>query len=88
MSTSYKFQGWLGQDKNAVGNMRWGEYEPKPFNDEDVDIEVRSSHPSVKNSSKSGKLIFLMIRSAIVASVAVICILCAPAGMLLKALVL
>lgn len=40
MSTNYKFQGWLGHDTNAVGNMTWGEYEPKPFEEEDVDIEV------------------------------------------------
>ena len=59
MSTSYKFQGWLGKDKNAVGNMQWGEYEPKPFSDEDVDIEVKASQSINRDSLISGGLIFL-----------------------------
>jgi len=30
MSTDYKFEGWLGYDKESVkGNMKWGEFEPK-----------------------------------------------------------
>lgn len=41
MSTDYKFQGWLGLDeKSAQGNMVWKEYEPKPFTDSDIDIEI------------------------------------------------
>ncbi|EON66752.1 hypothetical protein W97_05998 [Coniosporium apollinis CBS 100218] len=41
MSTQYKFQGWMGLDKDAVnGNMVWQEYEPKPFEDTDVDIKI------------------------------------------------
>jgi alcohol dehydrogenase (NADP+) len=41
MSTEYKFQGWLGLDSNsAKGNMVWREYEPKPFEETDVDIKI------------------------------------------------
>lgn len=39
----YKFEGWMGLDKNSVGNMQWKEYEPKPFSDVDVDIKVTHS---------------------------------------------
>ena len=39
--TSYKFEGWLGKDKSAdKGNMVWEEFEPKPWEETDVDIEV------------------------------------------------
>ncbi|EXJ77783.1 hypothetical protein A1O3_10012 [Capronia epimyces CBS 606.96] len=41
MSTDYKFQGWLGLDPESVkGKMVWQEYEPKPFDDNDVDIKI------------------------------------------------
>lgn len=41
MSTDYKFQGWLGKDKDSVkGQMQWGEYEPKKWTEDDVDIEI------------------------------------------------
>lgn len=41
MSTGYKFQGWLGLNKEAAnGNMVWSEFEPKPFQDTDVDIKI------------------------------------------------
>lgn len=41
MSTDYKFEGWCGLDpKAAEGNMVWQEYEPKPFSDDDVDIQI------------------------------------------------
>ena len=37
-STDYKFQGWLGLDKDsAKGKMVWQGFEPKPFEEEDVD---------------------------------------------------
>jgi len=32
--------GWMGLDKNAIGNMKWQSYEPKPFQDVDVDIKI------------------------------------------------
>ncbi|KAL2430389.1 NADP-dependent alcohol dehydrogenase 6 [Exophiala dermatitidis] len=41
MSTDYKFQGWLGLDPDSVnGKMVWKEYEPKPFEENDVDIKI------------------------------------------------
>ena len=41
MSTDYKFQGWLGLDKSAVeGKMKWQSYEPKTWEETDVDIKV------------------------------------------------
>ncbi|KAK5261151.1 hypothetical protein LTR40_002751 [Exophiala xenobiotica] len=41
MSTDYKFQGWLGLDPEAVkGKMVWKEYEPKPWEETDVDIKI------------------------------------------------
>ncbi|KAL1968459.1 hypothetical protein VTN77DRAFT_1988 [Rasamsonia byssochlamydoides] len=35
-----KFQGWLGYDKDSVGNLKWDSFEPKPFTEDDVDIEI------------------------------------------------
>ncbi|CAF9906376.1 MAG: hypothetical protein ALECFALPRED_002216 [Alectoria fallacina] len=41
MSTSYSFQGWLGLDPSSVkGNMKWQGYEPKTWEETDVDIKV------------------------------------------------
>ena len=38
---SYKFQGWMGLDKEAdKGNMVWQEYEPKTWTEDDVDIKI------------------------------------------------
>jgi hypothetical protein len=40
-STDYKFEGWLGLDKTAAaGNMVWGEFQPKTWTEDDVDIKV------------------------------------------------
>lgn len=37
----YKFEGWLGYDAEASeGKMVWGEFEPKTFNEHDIDIRV------------------------------------------------
>ena len=39
--TDYKFEGWLGHDADSVnGKMVWGEFEPKPWEETDVDIKV------------------------------------------------
>ena len=47
--SSYKFEGWLGQDpSSAKGNMTWGEFEPKKWEEDDVDIEI--SHCGVCGS--------------------------------------
>jgi hypothetical protein len=36
-----KFQGWLGKDKDSVqGKMQWGDFEPKKWSEDDVDIEI------------------------------------------------
>lgn len=41
MSGNYKFQGWLGLDKeSAQGKMVWQEFEPKKFEETDVDIKI------------------------------------------------
>lgn len=44
MAQDYKFEGWLGHDKDSVnGKMVWGEFEPKPWEETDVDIQVTHS---------------------------------------------
>ncbi|KAL3464584.1 chaperonin 10-like protein [Aspergillus heterothallicus] len=49
MSTDYKFEGWLGLDaSSADGNMQWKEFEPKPWEETDVDIKI--SHCGVCGS--------------------------------------
>ncbi|KAK4540067.1 hypothetical protein LTR36_009808 [Oleoguttula mirabilis] len=42
MSHDYKFEGWLGKDKDSAdGKMVWGEFpNPKPFEETDVDIQI------------------------------------------------
>lgn len=41
VETSYTFEGWLGHDASAVdGNMQWGAFEPKKWDEDDVDIKV------------------------------------------------
>nr|POE62839.1 nadp-dependent alcohol dehydrogenase 7 [Quercus suber] len=38
---SYKFEGWMGTDKDsAKGKMVWQEFTPKPFEETDVDIQI------------------------------------------------
>ncbi|KAF2821318.1 GroES-like protein [Ophiobolus disseminans] len=35
------FQGWLGKDESSVkGKMTWGDFEPKKWTEDDVDIEI------------------------------------------------
>lgn len=41
MSTNYKFEGWMGDDEKAAeGNMVWREYEPKKWEETDVDLRI------------------------------------------------
>jgi alcohol dehydrogenase (NADP+) len=41
MSVPYKFQGWMGLDKESTkGKMVWQEYEPKTWTEDDVDIKI------------------------------------------------
>jgi alcohol dehydrogenase (NADP+) len=35
-----QFQGWVAVDENSVGNLKWQAYEPKPWEETDVDIEI------------------------------------------------
>ena len=40
-STDYQFEGWLGLDKNAAnGQMVWQQFEPKAWEETDVDIRI------------------------------------------------
>lgn len=44
MATDYKFEGWVGKDKSsAEGKMVWTEYEPKPWEETDIDIKIEYS---------------------------------------------
>lgn len=41
MSVPDQFHGWVGHDESAVkGNMKWEQFTPRPFTDNDVDIEI------------------------------------------------
>ncbi|KAJ5769253.1 hypothetical protein N7520_003812 [Penicillium odoratum] len=41
MATDYKFEGWMGLDpSSAQGNMVWQEFEPKEWEETDVDIKI------------------------------------------------
>ena len=41
MSTDYKFEGWLGEDKESInGKMVFNQFDPKTFEETDVDIKV------------------------------------------------
>ncbi|EME44936.1 hypothetical protein DOTSEDRAFT_70852 [Dothistroma septosporum NZE10] len=49
MASDSQFEGWCGLDKHsAEGKMVWQGYDPKPFNEDDVDIEI--SHCGVCGS--------------------------------------
>ncbi|KAJ4152992.1 hypothetical protein LMH87_009506 [Akanthomyces muscarius] len=44
MATDYKFEGWLGEDAESVkGKMVWKEFEPKKWEENDVDIKITHS---------------------------------------------
>lgn len=44
MATDYKFEGWVADDATAgEGNMVWKDYEPKPWEETDVDIKITHS---------------------------------------------
>lgn len=41
MSEQVKFEGWRAMNGDSVkGNFSWGEYEPKPFDEDDIDIKI------------------------------------------------
>jgi len=40
-NSNYKFEGWVGEDEaSAEGKMVWKDYEPKKFEETDVDIRI------------------------------------------------
>lgn len=44
MAQDYKFEGWLGHGQDSVnGKMVWAEFEPKAWEETDVDIQVTHS---------------------------------------------
>lgn len=44
MTQNYKFEGWMGLDSSAGdGNMVWKEYEPKTWEETDIDIKITHS---------------------------------------------
>lgn len=44
MSTDYKFEGWMGDDaSSSEGKMVWREFQPKTWEETDVDIKVTHS---------------------------------------------
>lgn len=48
-STDYKFEGWMGLDKEAAkGKMVWQQFEPKPW--EETDIDMRVTHCGICGS--------------------------------------
>lgn len=41
MSSDTKFEGWLGKDEQSIkGKMEWGQFEPKKWTEDDVEIEI------------------------------------------------
>ena len=64
MSTDVKFEGWVGLGpESAQGKMEWQGFDPKPFEETDVDIEV----PDATISAES--FVLTIYRSAIAVSV-------------------
>ncbi|KAM0547287.1 hypothetical protein ACHAPJ_010422 [Fusarium lateritium] len=49
MPNDYEFQGWLGHSPDAInGKMEWGSFEPKKWQENDVDIQI--THCSICGS--------------------------------------
>ena len=41
MAQDYKFEGWMGHDReSAQGKLVWQEFEPKPWEEADIDIQI------------------------------------------------
>lgn len=46
MSTENKFEGWGAFDKDSIkGNLKWFEYEPKQFADDDIESGSQRPYP-------------------------------------------
>ena len=49
MASNYKFEGWVAHDASAAqGNMKYEEFQPKTWTEDDVDIQI--SHSGVCGS--------------------------------------
>lgn len=47
MSDSLEWKGWLAHDEKSVeGNFEWGKFEPKKWDEDDVDIKVSRRAPA------------------------------------------
>lgn len=47
MTNDYKFEGWVAEDASAAdGHMKWQEFQPKPWEETDIDVQVWSSQRS------------------------------------------
>jgi hypothetical protein len=56
--TAPRFQGWLGKTPESVnGKMEWGDFEPKKWTEDDVDIEI--SHCGICGSDLHSMFICL-----------------------------
>jgi len=46
MSNNTTFKGWVAHSAEAVkGSMKWEEFQPKPF--EETDVEIKISHAGI-----------------------------------------
>lgn len=69
--TDYKFEGWMGLDaSSSAGNMVWQEFEPKAWEETDIDIKIShcgicGSDLHVLNSGWVSKqlILYLFMRS-------------------------
>ena len=53
---SYTFEGWLGHDENAIkGQMEWGTFEPKKWDEYDVDIKITHCGKAKSNKPHHNK---------------------------------
>ena len=57
MSAERKFEGWGAFDKNSVkGELKWFEYEPKKFVDDDIESEFVSIYELLLFQSRHSRL--------------------------------
>jgi D-arabinose 1-dehydrogenase-like Zn-dependent alcohol dehydrogenase len=42
---NYTFEGWMAHDENSIGNLKFESFEPKPWEEDDVDIKI--SHTGI-----------------------------------------
>lgn len=50
--SDYKFEGWVAFDKDTgIGGMKWQEFEPKEFEESDVDIKITHCGTCISSSN-------------------------------------